>query len=383
MRSTHRRETARLIDRLLAAPQAFEFAQAVHILLAWLAEQGVAPGQALDTHLRFENSLRLGFPASDIESLSRMPIGEDAPGTGSEPAVPGFTLTPGFMGLLGGHGSLPLHVTERIAAWQFERDDHAPRAFLDLLSGRMLALFFRAWTKHRIEQTPPGQADAFLPRLLALAGGRGTGDSCPGTRDAVLPDALFAHFAGMLQQRPMSAAVLERLLSSYFGVAIQLEEAVGHWHVLAASEQPALGVNAQLGENTLLGARSWRPDLRARLRIGPLGRDAFARFLPGGPAAAALRAILQAVAEPTVGFEVLLILRGRDVAPSRLAGSLASAGLPSARLGRDSFLVSTDSGAGRADRADMRYLVMPMAPLRPLPPRPCSGLRNALPEHPD
>ena len=379
MRPTYRRETARLIDRLLAAPQAFEFAQAVHILLAWLDEQGVAPGRALDTHLRFENSLRLGFPASDIESLSRMPAGEDAPGagnasrTGDEPAVPGFTLTPGFMGLLGGHGSLPLHVTERIAAWQFERDDHAPRAFLDLLSGRMLALFFRAWTKHRIEQAPPGQADAFLPRLLALAGGRGAGwtrDACPEGGDALLPDALFAHFAGMLQQRPTSAAVLERLLSSYFDETIQIEEAVGHWHALAASEQPALGVNAELGENTLLGARSWRPDLRARLRIGPLGGDAFARFLPGGPAATALRAILQAVAEPTVGFEVLLVLRGRDVAPSRLAGGLASAGLPPARLGRDSFLVSTDAGAGRADRADMRYLVMPMAPLRPLPPEP-------------
>ncbi|MET0983558.1 MAG: type VI secretion system baseplate subunit TssG [Telluria sp.] len=349
MRPTHRRDTARLIDRLLAAPQEFEFVQAVRILLGSLAEQGVAPGEALRTHLRFENSLRLGFPAAEIEALARMP-----PSAGDS-GLAGFTITPSFMGLLGGHGALPLHVTERIAAWQLERGDHAPRAFLDLLSGRMLALFYRAWHKHRIEQVECGQADAFLPRLAALARAP---RACP-DGGAPLPEALFAHFAGMLQQRPLSAAVLERLLASYFGETVRLEEAVGHWDVLATGEQPALGVNAQLGENTLLGERSWRPDLRARLRIGPLGRDAFARFLPGGSAAAALRAILQVVAEPTVGFEVQLILRGRDVSPSRLAGAQAAA----ARLGRDSFLLAAEAGAGGADRTDMRYLVLPMAPL--------------------
>ena len=372
MRSTHRRETARLIDRLLAAPQEFEFVQAVRILLAWLTMQGVAPGEALRSHLRFENSLRLGFPTAEIEGLSRIPAG-----WGSD--VAGFALTPSFMGLLGGHGALPLHVTERIGAWQLEHDDAAPRAFLDMLSGRMLALFYRAWYKHRVEQAQPGQADAFLPQLAALAGAPQGREAGAG---ATLPDALFAHFAGMLQQRPLSAAVLERVLASYLGEPVRIEEAVGHWNVLAAGEQPALGVNAQLGENTLLGERSWRPDLRTRLRLGPLGRDAFARFLPGGSAASALRAILQVVAEPTVGFEVQLVLRGRDVAPSWLAGSQA----PGARLGRDSFLVGTEallrSGAACADRTDMRYLVMPMAPLPPRPAKKHHARASVRPDHP-
>lgn len=354
MRCTHRRDAAPLIDRLLAAPQEFEFIQAVRILLAWLAEQGVAPAEALRSRLRFENSLRLGFPAAEIEALARMPD------------MDGFTITPSFMGLLGGHGALPLHVTERIASWQLERGDHAPRAFLDLLSGRMLALSWRAWHKHRIEHAEAGQADPFLPRLAALAGHM-HGRHARQDGGAPLPEALFAHFAGMLQQRPLSGAVLERLLAGYFGATVRLEEALGHWNLLAPGEQPALGINAELGENTLLGERSWRPDLRARLRIGPLGREAFARFLPGGPAAAALRAVLQVVAEPSVGFEVQLILRGPDVSASRLAGI----GNAAARLGRDSFLVSAvgacAADGARADRGDMRYLVMPMAPLPPLP----------------
>jgi type VI secretion system protein ImpH len=352
MRPTQRRETAPLIERLLAAPQAFEFVQAVSILLAWLAERGVPSEQGLRERLRFDNSLALGFPASQIEAIARTKeVLPDGAAEGDR-----FTLTPAFMGLLGAQGALPLHVTERIAAWQSGRDDAAPRAFLDLVSNRMLALFYRAWQKSRVEHMAAGRegdADRFRPLLLALAGcppGRLPGAPPP------VPDGLVAHFAGMLQQRPRSGVVLARLLSDYLGVGVELEEAVGYWDRLQAGEQAALGVNAELGENVLLGARSWRPDLRARLRIGPLDADAFAHFLPSGAGSAVLGAILRRFAEPTVGFEVQLVLRAREVRPVQLAGP----GRAAARLGRDSFLVSC---AAQADRADMRYLVLPMAPL--------------------
>jgi type VI secretion system protein ImpH len=353
MRPTHRRATAPLIERLLAAPQAFEFVQAVSILLAWLAERGVPSDQGLREHLRFENSLQLGFPASEIEAIART---QAAPGEGAG-AGDRFVLTPTFMGLLGVHGALPLHVTERIAAWQSGRDDAAPRAFLDMVSNRMLALFYRAWQKSRVEHMAggAGEPDRFRPLLLALAG-------CPPGRPAdapqPVPDGLIAHFAGMLQQRPRSGLVLARVLSDYFGVDVALEEAVGYWDRLQDGEQAALGVNAELGENVLLGPRSWRPDLRARLRIGPLDAGAFAHFLPSGAGSAALRAILRSFAEPTVGFEVQLVLRAQEVRPVQLAGPARAP----ARLGRDSFLVGA---SGRADRADMRYLVLPMAPLAP------------------
>jgi type VI secretion system protein ImpH len=359
MPPTHRREIAPLIERLLAAPHTFEFVQAVSILLAWLAERGVPSEQALRERLRFENSLGLGFPASEIEAIARTA----APPAGDAGEGDRFTLTPAFMGLLGVHGALPLHVTERIAAWQGGRDDPAPRAFLDLVSNRMLALFYRAWQKSRVEHMAAGREgdpDRFRPLLLALAGcppGRAPGyipGSLPDLRP--VPDGLIAHFAGLLQQRPRSGVVLARLLSDYLGVAVELEEAVGYWDRLQADEQAALGINAELGENVLLGARSWRPDLRARLRIGPLDADAFAHFLPSGAGSAVLRTILRRFAEPTVGFEVQLVLRAQEVRPVQLAGPAGEA----ARLGRDSFLVSSTA---QADRADMRYLVLPMAPL--------------------
>ena len=346
MRPAYSRNPASVIERLLAAPHEFGFVQAVAVLLARLAERGVPEEAALHTCLRFENSLQLGFPPSELEAASA---------DGDH-----FTITPTFMGLLGAQGTLPAHVTERIAAWQSTRDDAAPRAFLDLLSNRMLALFYRASQAARVEHLAGGRGrgpDRLQTMLLALAGF--APDSTP---DSGAPLAsLSAHFAGMLQQRPCSGVVLERMLADFFGVAVRLEEAVGHWDVLQPIEQSALGVNAELGENILLGERSWRPDLRARLRIGPLEGAAFARFLPSGDASAQLAAILRRFAEPTVGFEVQLVLRAQDIRPLQLGGSANSG---AGRLGRDSFLLDGRPGV---DRADMRYLMLPMDRLGALP----------------
>ena len=356
MRSTQRRAGLSVLARLLAAPQEFEFAQAVTILLRWLGQQGVPAERALREHLRFANSLRLGFPAGEIEDLQEQ---EQEHGAARPPQ---FLLTPAFMGLLGAHGALPLHDTERIQQWQAVHHDEAPRAFLDILSGRMLALYYQAWRKHRVEHALAGGADRYMPRLLALAGADG---AAGGAGEAgSIAAASLAYFAGLLQQRPRSAAVLRSLLTAYFGVPVALQETVGHWSRLAEDEQSMLGA-AWLGENTVLGARSWRPDLRVRLRIGPLDRSRFRRFLPSGDMAAALQHMLAQFAPPGIDFEVQLVLRAADVGPSRLAGAATLP--PASRLGRDSFLVT---GVASEDRADMRYLVRPMAPLPPLPPLP-------------
>lgn len=353
MPAPHGRPAGGVIARLLAAPQEFEFVQAVRLLLGWLAEQGVAPAVALRTHLRFENSLHLGFPPGEIEALA---CERDAAGDGEAAAPMRVRLTPTFMGLLGVHGALPAHFTERIASWQAAHGDEAPRAFLDLLSGRMLALYYAAWFKYRVEEAVDGGADRLRPMLLALAG------CAPGSaRAAAVPEALPAHFAGLLARRPVNGVVLARLLGSYFAVPMALDEAVGHWRALDGFERSAVGVNARLGRDTALGPRSWRPDLRARLRIGPLNRAAFERFLPGGEAAAMLARILRLLAPPCIEFEVRLTLRAADVQPGRLGGDSSGA----ARLGRDSFVLSA---AARRDRTDVRYVLVPMAPMPPLAP---------------
>jgi type VI secretion system protein ImpH len=349
MRTPSQQPAAGLIERLLAEPQRFEFFQAVRLLLLWLGEQGVPPRRALERHMRFRNSLALAFPAGQVEAI--------APTAGlhsAEGMPPQFHLTPTFMGLLGAHGALPAHVTERIAAWEASQPDEqlagAPRAFLDIFSTRMLTLFYGAWRKYRMEHAVADGADGFLPLLLALAG------FAPGVPHEGVEDATLARYAGVLQRRPASAVVLARVLSHHFGVPVALQEAVGHWDLLIETERSMLGgANAVLGQAAVIGERCWRPDLRARVRIGPLSRAEFERFLPRADGARALRTLLGLFAAPTIVYEVVLVLARTELRPARLAGGPQ-------RLGRDSYLLTT---AVRQDRADMVYEMRPMPPLPP------------------
>jgi len=325
-----------LIARLLAEPQRFDFVQAVRLLLLALGERGIPERRALARHLRFANSLALAFPPSQIEAAA--------------PDADGYRLTPSFMGLLGAHGALPLHVTERLLALpQDGQDAQAARAFLDMFSTRMLALWYRAWQKYRVEHLVAAPRDAFLPLLLALAGVPGGGVFA---HDGV-PDTALAAFAGLLRRRPVSGAVLGRVLSSHFGVAVRVQEGIGHWDPLAPGEQAVVGTNALLGRRALLGERSWRPDLRVRVRLGPLDRARYEHFLPGAPGARALRTLLRLFAVPTLAYDVVLVLRQADLGPAQLDAS-------GRRLGLDSYLLSAPAAA---DRADLCYELRPLDPL--------------------
>jgi type VI secretion system protein ImpH len=319
----------------------------VRLVLQWFGEHGVAPGQALEQHLRFQNSLSLAFPASELEDLVLEP--------GAQADDTRIRITPGFMGFLGGQGALPAHYTERIAAWQSAQQDEAPRAFLDMLSNRMLALFYGAWRKYRVEHAIGDGGDAFLPLLLSLAGfAQG---SALQNADGVCDEALALH-AGVLQQRPVSSRVLERVLESYLGVAVSVEETVPYWDLMAPAEQTALGgPTAALGDTALLGERSFRPDLRVRVKIGPLDRAGYERFLPGRTGARALAKMLSLFGEQTLVYEVALVLHGAEVRPATLCQGTGS------RLGLHSFLVA---GAVAGERTDMRYDIRPLPPLQGL-----------------
>jgi type VI secretion system protein ImpH len=343
MPAPYGREDQSVIEQLLDDPQRFEFFQAVRLAVLWFGEQGVAPERALARHIRFRNSLSLGFPASQVEALE-LDTGADGPGQ--------MRITPTFMGMLGAHGALPAHYTERIQAWQSAEKDEAPRAFLDMLSNRMLALFYAAWRKHRVEHAMADGRDAFRPLLLALAG---FAEGSELQDDAGVCDEAVAYYAGLLQQRPLSSVVLGRILSDYLGVALTVEEMVDYWDPMTPAEQTSLGrSNALLGDDAIVGACGWRPDLRVRLRIGPLDRAAYDRFLPGRAGEAALRKMLGLFAVQTLVYEVSLVLRASEVRPLGLASKANT------RLGLDCFLVQ---GPASRDRADMRYEIRPLAPL--------------------
>ena len=353
MRPAKRRIDPGLIQQLLAEPQRFGFFQAMRLVEQLSLRQGDNGRDAVARRVRFRNSLSLAFPSAELEDARA--IGSDGRALDSAEAIEqaaadgdigDITITPAFMGLLGTVGALPTHYTEFLHEREVWHRDRAARAFLDIFTNRALALHYAAWKKYRLAmQYELDRRERFLPLMLSL-----TGVGMEGLRDRLAEgegavfDQAIAHYAGAVRQRPVSARLLQQVLSEYFRVEVTVEQFVGAWYRVPGHQATRLGVaNAGLGSTALAGDRVWQRDLRMRLLIGPLDRGHFDDFLPGGGAAEALRRWLTLLTGSCLEYEVRLVLKAEDV---RGAGIGAGHG---ARLGWDSYVSTRPSATARSD----------------------------------
>jgi type VI secretion system protein ImpH len=337
-----------MMEPLLAAPYRYQFAQLLNILVRMLRQQGIPYAHAFGQVLRFRNSLSLAFPASEIESLQIEP--EEAAAT-HRPALPRIHITPTFIGLLGASGTLPLHDTERAASKAGLGADESWKPFIDLFSNRVIGLFYEAWGKYRVEHGLNTRAQDDLLPLLSALGGLRPSSFGPAKPYASIPSEAAGFYAGLLRTRPIAASTVERVLSDYFGVPVQLEEFVGAWDAIPARMRSTLGVtHPTLGFGAALGARVWRSDIRVRLHIGPLDEEMAKAFLPHGRSHAALKEMVSLFSVPSVQYEVRLLLDKPCLKPL----TLATKGPDRKRLGLNSFLTVT---AGKASRPDIRSVL--------------------------
>ncbi|MES2118294.1 MAG: type VI secretion system baseplate subunit TssG [Pseudomonadota bacterium] len=350
-----------MIDQLLTHPHRFEFFQAVRLIELWLRQNGVEDGPIPMQYLRFENSLSLSFPPSQIAALAAVadvPVDSAAAlqRAALENRLRHIAITPAFIGLLSGNGGLPNHDVMRIANYEYTTKDTGPRAFLDMLSTRSVGLFYQAWARHRPQCMGDAAGnDQFLALLLALSGLRPPANrTAPASSDdAGLGDEVLAYHAAQFRSRCVPASVVAGVLTEYFGVPFALEQLVGRWEDLPSRYRVRLGgANRTLGAGVTLGRRIHRRDSHARLRVGPLKRDDFERFLPHSAGAAAINKVLAMFCGAGMTFEVELVLRAEDVRPLQLP---KDDGARRARLGIDAFLFQ---GAPR-DRTTARYHLRP------------------------
>lgn len=351
MPSPYRRIDPGVSEQLATTPQAFEFFQAVRVLDRSLRRAG-SGSDAVGDALRFGTSTSLAFATSQIESLV---VGHHADADGVDAGgLREARMVTSFMGMLGVHGTLPTHYTERLVEHEREQRDDATRAFLDIFTNRAVANFYRAWRKYKLAvDYEVNRRNRFLPLILALAGFgfdalRDRLKASPGAID----DESLAHFAALLRQRPVSAAMLERVVAGYFRVPVRVEQFVGKWYAVPPDARSMLGgANASLGETTLLGARTWQRDLRVRVHLGPLEERRHREFLPGGECALALEKLLTLATGCQFEYEVRCILAAPHVRPARLD---ARQGV---RLGYDAFMISRPE---RRDRGDAVYELHPI-----------------------
>jgi type VI secretion system protein ImpH len=339
MPTTQRRRHTSVIERLLAQPYRFELIQTMRMLDLWLRRNGVAHDETLSRYVRFQNSISMSFPPSQIESLSargELPIDSDhALQTAFlDKQLKTIHITPAYMGFLGVNGVMPNRYTEDVVSQIQLKKHEGTRAFFDIFSNRIMALHYQAWAKFRVRHRLDARGDdVLLPIQLALGGVR-PASARTAAADEVC-DEVPAYYAAILRQRPVSARVIAGVLTEYFAVPVEVNQFVGKWDASELATHCLVGKqNATLGMGAMLGARCWERHSRVELRIGPLSMSQYEQFLPGTSGCKALITMLSFFATPALEFQMRLVLRADEVKPVCLGA------LTSARLGMGAFLVT-------------------------------------------
>ncbi len=292
-----------LNQKLADEPFRFEFFQAVRLLEKIFPERKPVGGDALphEEVARFRSRLGLFFPASEIQELKES-VDELTDREKTE-------LFLNFIGMVGINGVMPIHYTEILMDRARYRDT-AMWSFLDIFTHRSTSMFFRAWEKYRFPVKYERGTDDFTEYLFDLVG-LGT----PGLRGRMdLPDESLLPYAGLIAQKPHSAAALANILGDYFSVRAKAIQFFGQWLDLDKSSITRLGqANNSLGKTTILGTRIWDQQSKFRIVFGPLSFAEFQGFLPNGHAYKPMRSIVRFMNGTEFDFDVRLVLKAKQV----------------------------------------------------------------------
>ncbi|RZU29764.1 type VI secretion system baseplate subunit TssG [Edaphobacter modestus] len=329
------RESPSIRQWLFTEPYRFEFIQAVRLLEQFTPSTPLALGPdpskeavQLRSHVGFDfapSELRTFLPPQD----SRHPP----------------ELVVNLYSLAGGASPLPDWVAELLQA-QARNRDHALRDFFDIFHHRLLSLLYRVHLHHRswLEPIQPqnAQTGADVPTtrrsrnkmsqyLLAFSG---LGLQELQNRLSI-PDEELLPYAGLFWQRPRSLVGLERILEHALEIPVASRSLLGSWNRIEPEDRTRLGVrcsskrrslplrsrNNALGRTLVLGTRTWNPQGRFDLILGPLSFAEFQKLLPGGPTNRRLIALVHFYAGDVLEVHTHLRLSAADVPVSRLGRS--------------------------------------------------------------
>lgn len=278
-------------------------------------------------------------PAQSVADLHQVPTLAFPDSTLAEVEVADGRARVGgyWFGLTGPMGPLPSHMTEFAA---FERRYAKQRPFgrwLDLLAGRMLQLFVRAWA----DSQPTAQADRPDDDRFADQVARLTGASEGVGPHAAFPARARVHYAALFASR-RSAGAIEDALTHLLGQKVAVLEFQPRWREIERDDQTRLGRRfCRLGDEAMAGGRAKVASDAFRVVVRARSRADYEALLPSGPRFAILSEALDAFAPSHLEWDVTLEIAGPDARPARLDGS--------ARLGWTGWLGRLGDGEVRRD----------------------------------
>ena len=281
-----------LIQDLLDHGPDYDFYQAVS-LVETCCEGPLAQAGGLAGALKLRPAPEISFPAADIRRCSF-----------DEQGRLDFELN--FLGLYGVDGPLPHFFLETVAG----QDDPGKvlRAFLDVFNQRLYQLLYLGWKKFNDHGRQ--HQGSLYQRYLSAVAGLGAAD---------VPGQSLA-YAGLMGSRIKNAAGLVGLLKDFLQMPVSVRQHFPCWVTL--SHRPALGAAGEeglvLGENCSLGDRVLDVSRKILIRIGEVPISQAVALLPGREQALELGRLIRQYLNPTIEFDIELLVTSEPGPPIRL-----------------------------------------------------------------
>lgn len=242
-----------------------------------------------------------------------------------------------WLGLTGPMGPLPLHLTE-YASYERRHGRQQPFGrFLDVISGRMLQLFYRAWAVTVPAASLDRTHDDHFGRKIAALSGAEDGAA----KASAFPAHARLRYAGLFAS-PRSPSGIADALSELMRLPVRIVEHVERWRDLEPGDRSILGGGfASLGREALAGRRVCTVDEAFRVVVHIATAKDYQDLLPGGARYALLVEAIDAFAPPQLEWEIELAVAEKAIRPARLGAS--------AQLGWSSWIGPPEPGRSRAD----------------------------------
>lgn len=295
-------------------------------------------------------------PEQNVVDLAQEPALGFAESTLSaiEPARNRMRLRGYWLGLTGPMGPLPTHLSEFA---YYERLFAKKRPFtdwLDVIAGRMLQLFYRAWADSQpVTHADRPFEDRFGAWLASLSG-------CMEGADE--DDAFFllarCHYAPLFSGL-RSAVAIEDSLSHLLGQPVRIVEYIPRWRSLEPEDLTRLGRSfATLGGDAVLGGKVFSASDAFRVIARARNYRDYLSLLPGGDRFAVAAEAIEAFRPSHLEWDLTVEIDDAEAPGLRLDGGNrlgwtswlkdSAPGRPSGRIRADAHLRKTSTRKRKA-----------------------------------
>ncbi|GEK74568.1 MULTISPECIES: type VI secretion system baseplate subunit TssG [Halomonas] len=290
---------------LVDGARRYDFYQLVELLHRHHGDdlEGDREADPAGERVRFQASASLGFPGSDILSLTPRPAGH-------------YDMRVSFLGLQGAQSPLPGYYLEAMAHAEAHREG-AAGDFLNLFNHRVLSLLHRGWRKYRHHvRYQDGAADGFSAAIFALVG---LADDRLRGETPINWSKMLA-YAGLLAGRSRSPDVVAGIVGHCFDLdGVEVESWVHRRVEIPPDQRTRTGLGAStLGQDMIAGSRVDDISGKFALCLHGLDLERFRDFLPDGRDHQALRTLMEFVLREPLAYDLELELLESEVRPMRL-----------------------------------------------------------------